>query len=167
MRVTADAGLHVLPRDGRRLRPALAEHRDGRRELAVEGLLDGEHLERRAEIVRDPLGGVARGVAVEARRHVEREERGLHLRDERVGVEIRVDLAERAPRHEQRQQRVAPAREREPDALESARLAVVVGDAERERLVEIVEQLVARAATGRTESAQRRRSAARRSGVRS
>ena len=61
-------------------------------------------------------------------------------------------------RDQQRQQRVAPAGERDPDRAEGADLPVVVGDAHREHVEQLVEQLVARgrgAGLGRGEEERR------------
>ncbi len=127
----AQPRLDVLQRDGRQ-RAGLAQHLLRRRHLALEGVVDVHDGEGHAELLRDERRRVARALRRVARGH----EEGLdgHLRSRRPAVG-----------DEQRQERVTPARQRDADAAEAARLLEVVADAHRQRVEQVFAVALARA----------------------
>jgi hypothetical protein len=72
----------------------------------------------------------------------------LPILAQRVARDPGVQELQRVLSHEEREQRVATAREREADAAKCANFPVIIGHSERERIVEIVQQLVARRTRG-------------------
>ena len=142
--LTADPRLNVLLRDGRHGLVRL-QHGPHGLELPVEGVVDGQHLERHAELRADGLSPAPWHVRRVARRHVE----GPH---QRAAARVRLGLApptlDPTPHEQEREQTVSPARERDADRREPI-LLPVVADPERQRVEQLLGKGLARVAPSR------------------
>ena len=127
----------------RALSVAAFQHARGRLALTFEGLLDGQHHEAGTDVSRELLSSAAGAFAGETRRHIESVN---HLRcflTQRLVAKIGADELQRPIGDQQAQAAIAPAGQRDSKAFEGAGLAEVVGHAQGQHLVDVVEQLFA------------------------